>query len=473
MLLKGVLPQDTQSRNAIVGAIVLIVAGILFFLPELSGLQRSLFGNGRNARTEVASSSNGKQQPELMISPDDAKPDDAIAKTANALKEKLPSIDATVDQTQVLPKPEGMQTTEVIDPHLPIAASDQTSLLDRVLNKINAGDFDANRAQAQAVSSTSPENQLKLKPAKGKKPLTREEERQLLAQALSIKPLTWEVLSRQEVSEPIKRAVRDSQTLMKVIDPKMEKSRIALVAYSSGLTMFTQGALKKFSPQESMNYLGKLDLDVTRALTGEGVSRGVYRVWSGISLGALVDSTGANVVKARMTPPFVSDVTLVEVKVTETIPKPVKAKQAMKPIPNIQNLGVKAVVIGTDASVVEVYRGKELISSTKLGKVKAGQEARKFGFTVKGIKAASGLFTVVAIDESGETLSKHYQFLPQARRVKPIPDGKYDMPKMFVDLSGEVSDKLDKMFLVGSSDGAGAVFTNTEFTSFNDLRSDF
>ncbi len=327
--------------------------------------------------------------------------------------------------------------------------------LDKVLERIDSGAYDKTNLKDSSANQSIP---------KGLSPegVVRVKEQQAAQKVLSAAPISWDTLSKEQISAVVKRAEIDSSLFLKVLNQsRYPKSRLALINYINGLRTFQEGSLRRVSPKEALTLLGDLDLEVTRTLTNEGVTRGTYKLWNGISLGPLVVGSQADIVKGKMMPPFRAEIVLTDVRIREPqVSESVKSlKSSNRNVPKKSLIQVKGVLKGDGIDRLEIFRNGELINSKKVSKGRSPEELRKFDFNYAGINGAQGIFSVRTVSNEGLKFTKSYRFIPNVRRFARN-NGQYVLQPVYYDSDLPVSRRLDRLFTVSANSTQGGGFTS-------------
>jgi len=227
----AVLSRDFEgggiSRNGIIMAVVgLVVVLSLFFIPEIIEFQKS-FSSGNNSR--------------------DSK------KTQVAQKAELDNTDTTASVKN-------------------IEADDSSGMIDRISTLLDGGKGKTDARASLAKTSLSAET-------KGKKRSSTQPPSEL----------TWDRIRAAESRNALTKAKSTATTLMDRLDDRAPGSQHALLNFSNGIDFVLEGSSQKMSAKEAANYLGSLNLAVSRALVREGVERKVVMQWSKVSLGPVLN----------------------------------------------------------------------------------------------------------------------------------------------------------------------------------------
>lgn len=322
------------------------------------------------------------------------------------------------------------------------------SPLDRVLGKMNAGYYDG------GMKNGKPDN-------------ARQQERMAMVDVLQSGPVNWDMLHRPEIMGPVSRTLKESQTLLKLLDAtKQPQSRQALFNYINALNLFFRRDGIPFSAKETLDQLTKLDIEVTEAFITEKVGLTEYNVWKAISLGPLLQNTAPDQLKEKFTPPFRADVTLVNVELTERLMskgKNLKRRQ--------YSVNIAGVVTSLDAKQLEIYKGGELVRTIRLNPKNAPEGRSRFSFKAQDIGPTP--FTFKVSDQNGGVFQKQYFFLRAARRIPKDEDGKFKVPTMvYTDLTRAPDTRIDRLFRA-YAEGEGGFGGGIPGNSFNQRSSDW
>ena len=227
----AVLSRDFEGggmgRNGIIMAVVgLVVVLSLFFIPEIIEFQKS-FTSGNSSR-------DGK-------------------KTQVAQNSDLDNADTTA-------------SINTID------AEDSSGVIDRISNLLDTGKGKSDARASLAKTSASAD-------AKGKKRSSNQ----------PASEITWERIRGVESRNALIKAKSTATTLIERLGDRAPGSQHALLNFSNGVDFVLEGASQKISAREAANYLGSLNLAVSRALVREGVDRKIVMQWSKVSLGPVMN----------------------------------------------------------------------------------------------------------------------------------------------------------------------------------------
>jgi hypothetical protein len=418
---------------------VFLVAG-LFFIPEIINLQHSALQNSEEEISTASENEEGSktQSIETRESLNDKKNTESVDKSESVESERARKYREGEEA-------EGKtQESSLIEERNESGVIKRDSNLEKIERRIESGFYDFD-PDAYRSNTNDP----------------RIEERELLMKLLDTDKLTWDILRKKEVIDPVKRTIGEAKKLLKAIDPKKAKSKFALINFVNALNYFTTEEVKQLSPNDALSFLGNADREVTEALINESVNRTEYNIWKAISLGPLVVSSGAERMKQKYTPAFYSDIVLTSVKVIERYQ--VKGTRRI----TVWDIDVTGYVLGLDALDLQIYTRGNIFKVIELPK-NVEKNRRKFSFSAK--ESQSGFFVLRAVDEQAGFFEKSYSLVSGARKYPKSSDGSYKLPEYTVLNDRENIDrKIDYIFMFGSPRGAVAggdysVFTQNSFS---------
>lgn len=348
---RNVFPGAVVGRSFVLSVLFLVLVIALFFIPEIIHLQESLFKTSSKRAKSVSISS--------------YKVDEESAKTSAAQK------------------------------------SHELSALDKILVMVNSGYIEGTKA-------APPDGQASSRARLSISSLLPKQEQ---AQEAPINPdegLSWRTLRNPGVMKVLRKARDDVRKLAKDIGPHRIQSRDALLSYQNGISWLLEGDRSPVPIQSALDYVERLDLDVTRALLKEKVDRSDYLRWSAVSLGPVFANSKATRIKQEYLAPYNPRITLAKVKVTIGKARVEKDGSIMAPSSRLKVVGF---ILGKDTKQVQLFKdGRRIKGITAAGKVD-GEGKRVFRFTAP---SAEGRFTIQASDSMDYVVQKNYRFLPRA-----------------------------------------------------------
>jgi len=347
---RSMFPSAVVGRSFVLSILFLILVIALFFIPEIIQIQESLLSGKSASRRAVSVSSY------------------SVSEEAARLSE--------------------------------IEKNKNLSSLDKVLSLINSGYLESKSKGTEIADRQSARARLNIPPgAPALESVTAEGVEQ---------GVTWKSIRSSEVSKVLRKAKDDVRMLARSISPGAYQSREALLNYQNGIGWLLEGDKSPVTVQQALDYIERLDLDVTRALIRERVDRADYIRWSKISLGPLFVNSKAARLRQEYLSPFNPRITLASVRLK--IGK-FKVRSDGRVIPPASSLNVSGFVMGKDTQKLTLLRNGRRVRNISLQRKVDDQGKRAFRFSVS---PATGAIAVQAVDGIGSTVQKTYKFVPRA-----------------------------------------------------------
>lgn len=278
--------------------------------------------------------------------------------------------------------------------------------------------------------------------------------------------ISWEKISSPQVRNLFQKAQKEAGVILKGLGEDRQQTRFALLSFVNGVSFILRANKTTMSPSEALNYLERLDLNVTTALLSENSDRADFLRWSKVSLGPIMENSKAERMKSSIQVPYNPKITLASVVIVR--PARTEFRRYLlkrKRIPSYMNVG--GFVMGKDTRKLVLLRNGRKVRTINMTKGVDPQGKRAFRFT---FPRADGVFSIVGYDTTGLTARKNYQFLPRADRF-PRDEGDiiYLPYRSVIDLTdfnlNEVDLRLDRLFRV-SVDNAPQSDPNSPFERF-------
>ncbi|NMC61909.1 MAG: hypothetical protein GYA55_01940 [SAR324 cluster bacterium] len=384
---RSMFPSAVVGKSFVLSILFLILVIALFFIPEIIQIQESLLSGGSASRKAVSVSSY------------------SVSEEAARLSE--------------------------------IEKNKNLSSLDKVLSLINSGYLESKSKGSEITDRQSARARLNIPPGA---PALESGTAEGVEQGV-----TWKIIRSSEVSKVLRKAKDDVRMLARSLSPDAFQSREALLNYQNGIGWLLEGDKSPVTVQQALDYIERLDLDVTRALIREGVDRADYIRWSKISLGPLFVNSKARRLRQEYLSPFNPRITLASVRLN--IGK-FKVRSDGSVIPPSSSLRVVGFIMGKDTEKLTLLRNGHRVKKISLQRKVDDQGKRAFRFSVS---PATGAITVQAIDGVNASVQKTYKFIPRASSFPRTSNRKVLLPFNNVlssrkfDLK-EVDLRLDRFF---------------------------
>ncbi|RME62248.1 MAG: hypothetical protein D6780_00075 [Candidatus Dadabacteria bacterium] len=248
--------------------------------------------------------------------------------------------------------------------------------------------------------------------------------------------ITWSMIRSKRVKQTIGRAIRDAEKISHLLSPSEWMSRTALLNYINGLRSLIKGAETVIKAKEVPSFVDKLDRAVTSAFAQEDVSREAKLLWSEVSLGGVLQSSVAAMIKKEIVDPFTPELRLWKVEITWPPTSSGKPRRD-----GFLRVRITGMVKGRDVSLVKFYRDNELIYKQRVSRF---DKKGRFFFQLPRLERAERhIYRLRAVGKRGELYEKIYKFSPAVFkfRWRGPPVGSFALPE-------EGSPVLDKVFLV-------------------------
>ncbi len=243
---------------------------------------------------------------------------------------------------------------------------------------------------------------------------------------------------------------KDAKKIVKGIPESMARTRYSLVNYINGLDWLLKTEDPEISREQVLDYVERLDLDVTRSMIAEQADRLDFQTWSSISIGDLLTNSKALEAKQNFSAPYNPRITLAYVSIKKPLTLDWKKYRHLGFIPS--RLKISGFVLGKDTDKLSLMRNGQLIRKVSLRRKTDTQGKRMFSASVKG---ADGVFSLRAVSKDGLVVEKFYQFLPRADKFPRddrddiiLPFKPISSPKSFG--IGELDFRLDRFFRIGA-----------------------
>ena len=198
------------------------------------------------------------------------------------------------------------------------------------------------------------------------------------------------------------------------------------------------------SADEAVQYLAKLDSEVTTSMLAEGVESAVYNEWADITLGPVFENTKEHQTKIAKRFPFNPQFRLLWVKIFQP------ADHYGRFIENGKAyVSFRASVQGRDVRKITIF-ANGVKQAERVPRFRKGTTTRIFTHLNR---EARGIYTFRVYDKRGRFVDRSYNFYMVARKFPWLPKrkGKFDIPFM------ENDPRLDALFLFQSSSEAKQV----------------
>ncbi len=303
----------------------------------------------------------------------------------------------------------------------------------------NLGDSEPQGFLSRLFAPLRPKNKG-LKALRGDKPA----QRKVLLRALKSGNPTWEVLQLPVVLSTIQRASAESESLFKMLPPQNVDSRLAVRNFIAGLEYFQGKEIRSLSPREGLQFLQRIDRDVTDSLVREKVGRDIFNVWRNVSLETLLADSGSFEYRENLAPPFVADLIVTSVNLSE---EDRKKNRSLRRKPRWKVM-VSGFVESKAATQVELLGPGGLKKKASLpGSRENEGRWRPFNFTTT--ESPYGQFIIRVSDDKGAFLEKFYHFIRIGQRFRNPRGGTYQLPTVDTTERDRPIDKaLDRLFLV-------------------------
>ncbi len=281
--------------------------------------------------------------------------------------------------------------------------SKNLSALDKVLVLVNSGYLGGGKDQPVTPDSVRARLNIPGAPA---------------ASAPEDANVSWKTIRTPQVSKVLKKAKGDVRSLAKIMDANQYQTKEALLNYHNGIGWLLEGDKSPIPVQQALNYIERLDLDVTRAMIKEGIDRSDYIRWSKISLGPLFENGKARHLKQEYLAPYNPRITLARVRI-----KLGKARVAPdgRVFPPPSSIGVVGFIMGRDTQKVVLLRNGRKIRTIPVRKAVDSEGKRTFAFS---LSPANGPIAIQATDALGGVVQKTYRFLPRAAALPRAANGR-------------------------------------------------
>ena len=429
---------NANIRGIVMFGIFVFLAAGLFFIPEIINFQNESTGNkSENDNVNTLSTKENKDNSGLADLNDNTD-----------LEKPIEGQDKSKVKTVEKPNLDNKSSSNINSNN---SSNDTKNPLNKVINKLDSGLYDIPKSEQDVIeASADPETRKRLI------------ERNNISKILDQDLLTWEILKKPEIIEPVKRTINESRNLMAVIDKNKTFSRLALQNFINTLTFFVSEEVRNFTPYEVLKMLGDSDAEVTQKFIEEGINRTEFNIWKAISLGPLVASSGLERKKQKYTPPFYADIVLTSVDINEKIVQDNKLNIFQ------WTVNVEGFVLGKDAIDLQIYNRGIIYKVIGLGQAD-NFDRKRFNFTATDVP--TGVFIFRAIDQSNGYMEKTYSFVRGARKYPKSKDGVYQIPKYAISNNSQNLDrKIDFLFLFGSprGDTDSLGYTSDSNNTFNE-----
>lgn len=399
ILARNVIPLTLSARNVLLTIFLLLLVIALFFIPEIVNLHNSLSGTPSSTTTE---NSNTAEAPALVSS------------------EALTS-----------------QRAPVVQP--------QPSALDRILLLLDSGYLQQPAKEEQAVARA-------IEQGSAVAPLQSQSQPLRSSDLLDEGRITWDKLRSREVVKVFKDAEKSVAQLLTTVKENNRATVYALLNYRNALQWMANGGDRSVSADDAVNYIEKLDIEVTRAMLSEHVERADYILWTNVSLGAVLEGSKALALKQKNIAPFNPRLTITSLMIQES--KPNADQRARHEAPR-QAVAIKGFVVGRDIKGgIEILRNGVRVGMINLSGI------NEFGMRTfnNNLGRFDGVISFKITSSEGDHFTKNYRFFPLVRRFVRNEYDWYQMPFDNTEPSGDPRDidtRLDRFFRVGSPFGRG------------------
>lgn len=400
---KGLLPESLNPK-VLMASVVVIVVLSLAFIPELISAARP--SSSRRPRAETPSKEAAARQLAERVSKEQRKGDDPF---------------------------------------------------ETVIDKFDSGEYDkiaaagVDAAVIPELADTEPKSFwarlfAPMRKNKGLKALrgNKTAQRKVLVQALRSGKPTWDILQLPIVMTTIQRAAAESESVFRMLPPEKSEARLAVRNFIAGLEYFQGREVRSLAPQEGLQFLRRIDRDVTDSLIKDNVGRDIFNVWRNVSLETILLTSGALDYRDALAPPFFADIIVTGVSIADDNQK--KSNIIRRKLR--WNLTIGGIVESAAATQVELLGPGKLRKTMALPATKDGKW-RSFSFTTSG--SPYGQFILRVSDGEGGFLEKYYSFLKIGLKYRNPQTGEYRIPVVSTKEKDRPVDRfLDKIFTVGS-----------------------
>lgn len=226
----------------------------------------------------------------------------------------------------------------------------------------------------------------------------------------------WDFIS-DKAKKILGEARKQSLNLVDMVPTNATESRFALYNYANGLQSVI-ALTGTADEREISEFLTKLDLDVSKALTKEKQSRQILFAWSKISISDVLGNKRTERFKSGIVPAFSPHLYLTEVGLSYTIPRPGEFQ-----IRSAYEVGFTFLYEASEVAKIEIYHNGLMESDSTFKKGLTGTGS----YEMKNMDG-SGYYSVVIFDHYGYRAIKHYKFIPKDVKKLPwkfISNGKY------------------------------------------------
>jgi hypothetical protein len=430
--LKNLYFRVSKEGSVVVALFVIVAAGLLF-IPEI---------------TRLTSSKPPSNQAVTTDEEDDQDKNSEVVDSAELEQDKIQA-----DKIKEIAKNYRTSNKQVRE--LSNSNSLESEPFEKILHQLEEKEYEIDNIVDQRLKGNI--TGAKVSSSVGFDPPVSEEralQRKKMAEALSVSNLTIATLNDPLIVEPVRKAVEETKTLLKVFDKGYSRSRFALVDYLNGLQMLLKPQESALDPKDLIQYVGLLDIKVTQQFIEEKVGRTEYMIWRAISLSPLVYTAGQNNVFSYQ-PPFRANITVTSLDLRENIKPAQGSGNSYIPSKRYWNINVIGVVQGKEIGRVLVYHGKTLIKIIELSNIPPNQPSevyRRFDINFED-DFGNRPYTLRAVAEDGKFVQKSYSFVAMPiRRFTRSVDGRFVIPGIgSPDLSRAPSKQLDEILAISGS----------------------
>lgn len=396
ILARNVIPLTLSARNVLLTVFLLLLVIALFFIPEIVNLHNSISGNSTAPTTQS--------------------PDESALVSTDAL---------SVQRAPVEPQP---------------------SALDRILLLLDSGYLQQPAKEEQSIARSIERGSQVAPLESAQQPPLRSSD------LLQDGRITWDKLRSKEVVRVFKDAEKAVATLLTNVEQNNRNTVYALLNYRNALQWMGNGGDLSVSADDAVNYIEKLDIEVTRAMLAEHVERADYILWTNVSLGAVLEGSKALALKQKNIAPFNPRFTLTSILIQETIPT--KEQRAHGQTVR-QTVSIKGFVVGRDIKGgIDVLRNGVRVATIGLSGI------NEFGMRTfdNSLGRFDGIISFRISSTQDDHFSKSYRFFPLIRRFPRNDLDWYQLPFAQTDPGGDPRDfdtRLDRFFRIGSPFGRG------------------
>ena len=396
ILARNVIPLTLSARNVLLTVFLLLLVIALFFIPEIVHLHNSITGSQSE---QPASSPEGS----------------ALVSTEALSAQRAP-------------------------------VAQQPSALDRILLLLDSGYLKEPNVEEQSVARAIEAGSISA-PTQ-----SRESQPLRSSDLLEDGRITWDKLRNREVVKVFKEAEKAVAKLITNVRDNNRSTVYALLNYRNALEWMANGGDPSVSADDAVNYIEKLDIEVTRAMLAERVERADYILWTNVSLGAVLEGSKALALKQKNITPFNPRFTITSLEVQETV---TRSEARASRTPARISVAIKGFIVGRDAeNQIDLLRNGVRIDSIGLG------GTNEFGMRSfhRNFGRLDGVITFRIKSKQGDVFNKSYRFFPLVRRFPRNDDSWYQMPFDNIDPRGDPRDldtRIDRYFRVGSPFGRG------------------